>query len=219
MKHYPMGMRLVLIVLAALLALALPIAPSASPVGAKNRARIVTRTFRNAAPIEVPIAETSPVSASFYPSPIVVNGLKGTVRDVNVRLNDFSHDDPDEVRVLLVGPGGQTAIVLAEIGAEEEINDVTLRLDDEAAAPLSDATLRSGIFRPTNDLGSAIAFNVPAPPVTSANAALAVFDGTNPNGTWRLFVQDRNGPNDSGAFAGGWVLEITAKVKSKKKKR
>ena len=69
---------------------------------------------------------------------------------------------------------------------------MTLRLDDEAAAPLPVCRPRFKAARigRRNILGSAIAFNAPAPPVTSANAALSVFDGTNPNGTWRLFVQD-----------------------------
>ena len=42
------------------------------------------------------------------------------------------------------------------------------------------------------------------------------FDGSNPNGTWRLFVQDQNGEAYLGAFMGGWELEIMAKVKVRK---
>ena len=36
--------------------------------------------------------------------------MKGKIRDVNLRLNDLQHTFPDDVHVLLVGPGGQTAI-------------------------------------------------------------------------------------------------------------
>ena len=217
MKRTSLGTHIGLVILAALLAL--PVAQTASPVEAKGRSRTVTRTFRNPAVIQLLTAQTSPVSASPYPSPIAVSGRGGKIRDVNVRLTRFSHDDPDEVAVLLVGPRGQTATVMAEIGAETQIISLTLRLDDEAATPLTDTGLRSGTFRPVNDVGAAIAFNAPAPPVTSANAALSVFDGTNPNGTWQLFVQDRNGASDTGAFAGGWELEITTKAKAKKKGR
>ncbi len=145
--------------------------------------------------------------------------FQGTIRDVNVRLRRLSHPIPDDVQVLLVGPRGQTAILMANVGAVVDVSDVTLRLDDEAAAPLPvDAKLQSGDFRPTNDDG-VIAFNAPAPQGTSANESLSVFDGSNPNGTWRLFVQDEYGPEDPGSFSDGWALEITTQVKATKKKR
>ncbi|MDF3040805.1 MAG: alkaline phosphatase [Thermomicrobiales bacterium] len=112
-------------------------------------------------------------------------------------LNSLTHDFPDDVEVLLVGPRGQTAIVMAHVGDRDDVTDVTLRLDDEAQAPIpgtaSGIALQSGVFRPTYDIervfrptydierGPAI-FNTPAPN-RSANEALSVFDGSNPNGT------------------------------------
>ncbi|MGH2617079.1 MAG: hypothetical protein ACRDJC_17745 [Thermomicrobiales bacterium] len=217
MKHFTLRTRLVLIILAALLAL--PLAPTASPVEAKKRARTVTRMFRNVVPINLPIGESNPVSAGYYPSDVAVGGLKGTIRDVNLRLNNVSHAHPRDLQALLVGPRGQTAIVVSHVGGEFDITDVTLTLDDESAAALPTLVpLQSGAFRPTNALGSAIPFNAPAP-ATSANAALSVFDGTDPNGTWRLFVQDDFASEDSGVFAGGWELELKVQVKAKKKKR
>ena len=59
----------------------------------------------------------------------------------------------------------------------------------------------------------------PPAPAASASALLSVFDGSDPNGTWRLFVQDEYAPTDPGAFSNGWALEIKAQVKAKKKKR
>jgi subtilisin-like proprotein convertase family protein len=208
--------RFVLLVLVALLAL--PAVESASPVEAKRRSRTVTRTFRNAAPIALPLATSYPASATLYPSEIAVKGVKGAIRDVNVRLNDISHDDPEDLQLLLVGPDGQTATVMASIGGEEAVTDVTVRLDDEAREPLTNAMLQSGTFRPTNEDGN-IAFNAPAPPLTSANAALSVFDGADPNGEWQLFIQDDVQPSAPGVFAGGWALEITTKAKNKKRKK
>lgn len=41
--------------------------------------------------------------------------------------------------------------------------------------------------------------------------ALSVFDGTNPNGTWSLYVFDDSAPGadmDGGKFAGGWSIKI-----------
>ncbi len=221
MKRIGIGTRIGLVVLAALLAL--PLTPSVSPVTAKQRARTVTRTFNNTTRIDLPEAEDLPISADLYPSPITVGGFRnGKIRDINVTLNNLTHAFPDDVEVLLVGPRGQTAIVMAHVGGRDDVTDVTLRLDDEATAPIppttNNSTLQSGIFRPTFDIerGPAV-FNAPAPDA-SANAAFSVFDDTNPNGTWRLFVQDR-GNTDPGYFAGGWELEITAKDKARKKKR
>ncbi len=211
-----MRMRIVVFVLAALLAL--PLAQISTPVEARQRARIVTREFRNTAPMNLPIGTDAPVSASRYPSAIEVRGLKGPIRDVNVYLHDVFHTSSYDKDVLLVGPSGQTAIVMSDIGQATNPNGVTLRLDDEAATLIPDTSLESGVYRPTNNDNEVVAFNTPAPPVTSANAALSVFDGGDPNGTWRLFVQDRYGRFDSGIVAGGWTLEITAKGKARKKR-
>jgi subtilisin-like proprotein convertase family protein len=210
-----MGARIVLIVLATLLAL--PLAPTTSPVEARKRARTVTRTYSNTAPLVLPDLDFAPISANLYPSPIVVGGRRGTIRDVNVTLNGLQHNSPDQVAVLLVGPRGQTAIVMADVGGDFATAGVSLRLDDEAAVALGSFRLQSGAYRPVNRLGEPIAFNDPAP-TAGANDALSVFDGANPNGTWRLFVQDRH-VGIPGAFAGGWELEITAQVKANKKKR
>jgi subtilisin-like proprotein convertase family protein len=218
MRKTTMPRAIALVILAALLAL--PIADTASPVEAKQRSRTITRTFHNPAAIDLPNAQTGPVSGSVYPSEIAVGGLKrARIRDVNVRLNDYGHANGADVDVLLVGPDGQTAIVMSRVGEETAGNAaVTLRFDDEAAAALPDEEVQGGTFRPTNHDGVAIDFNDPAP-VTTANAALSVFDGGNPTGTWRLFVQDAFPTADSGAIAGGWALEITVKVKAKKKRR
>ena len=211
------GTRLALVVLAALLAL--PLAPTASPVEAKPRSRTVARTFRNPAAVNLAISTSSPVSATPYPSSISVGGLKrGKIRDVDVRLVGLTHQVAHEVDVMLVGPGGQTAILMTHVGWVLSATDATLRLDDEAAVSLpSNAKLQSGHFRPTNAASGPVVFNAPAP-APGANAALSVFDGGNPNGTWRLFVQDRIGALSSGSFAGGWEIEITARVKAKKRR-
>ena len=41
---------------------------------------------------------------------------------------------------------------------------------------------------------------------------LSTFDRTRPNGTWSLYVVDDEANPDGGQFAGGWTLEIKAKV-------
>jgi subtilisin-like proprotein convertase family protein len=219
MRKHILSTRIVLVALTALLAL--PNVQISEPVEAKRRGRTVTRTFSNPAPIPLPITESNPAAADLYPSAITVGGLKGKVRDVDLVLNGLSHAATDQVQVLLVGPRGQTAIVMASTGSTEAVNGVTLRLDDEATTPLpsdGDTGLRSGTFRPANAAGGAIPFLAPAPSVKSANAALAVFDGSDPRGGWRLFVQDHAGLAAAGSVSGGWELEITTKAKAKKRR-
>jgi len=168
----------------------------------------VTRTFTHAQAVGInPLGPASP-----YPAEIVVDGLAGgTITDVNIRLPGFQHDFPDDVDMLLIGPQGQNLILLSDVG-----NDVTgtvlfdLTLDDEAAASLPDVgPLTNGVFRPTNASGQDN-FPAPAPAPTSA-AALSVFDGTAPNGTWNLFIVD-DSASDGGVLINGWILTITATV-------
>ena len=153
------------------------------------------------------------------PLPIAVSGLKGKVRDVNLRLNGIQHRFPRDLEVLLVGPSGKTVIVMANVGQGFAVNEVVLTLDDQTPGKLpAGAKLQSGAFQPTNTTGQAIPFFDPAP-VAGANAALSVFNGSNPNGTWRLFIQDEDGPLNSGVIEGGWTLEIETLVKPRKKRR
>jgi subtilisin-like proprotein convertase family protein len=178
----------------------------------------VTRTYRNTERIDVPIADNSPVSANVYPSRIAVSGLKGKIRDVNLRLNRLTHTSAEDVQVLLVGPSGQTAMVMAYVGGGSSASDVTVTIDDEAAVPLpDDEALQSGTFQPLNGDGGQIVFNAPAPSA-SANVALSAFDGASPTGTWRLFVQDGTGKFNSGSIMEGWELEIKTRVKARKKR-
>jgi subtilisin-like proprotein convertase family protein len=146
--------------------------------------------------------------ASPYPSAINVSGLAGTVTKVTVTLTGLSHTFPSDVDILLVGPGGQTAVILSDVGDGIPVVGANITLDDAAASNVP-SPLVSGSFRPTN-LGVTDVFPAPAPPF-SVSSALAVFNGTNPNGAWRLFVVD-DVLSDSGEIAGGWSLTITTGV-------
>lgn len=202
--------RILIVALAGLLALPL----AALPVDAKAKKKTVVATYTFTGPITLP--GSGP--ASPYPAPITVKGLKkGKILDVNVIINGFSYDVPDDIDILLVASQlpGQNAIIMSDVGAATAASNVNLTLDDAAAESLPDlGPLVSGTFKPTNASGSADVFPPPAP-TPSGNSALSVFNGQNPNGEWQLFIHDNPG-NGPGSID-SWSLEITAKVKKKKK--
>src|SRR5581483_8819914 len=132
-----------------------------------------------------------------------VSGLTGTVVDVNVTLTGISHTFTGDIDVLLVGPFGQDVVLLADVG-NTTITNVTLTFDDAASGSVP-APIVSGTYKPTN--GGAFGGGPPAP-AGPYGSALSVFNGTNPNGTWNLFVYD-DGGGDTGSISGGWSLDIT----------
>ena len=140
-----------------------------------------------------------------YPSTVDVTGVSGTVTDVNVRLDDLSHGYPEDVDLLLVGPAGQQATLLSDIPQSSGIEDVDLVFDDAAPSAVAKPIV-SGTFRPTNLGAGADTFPAPAPPATGSTS-LSVFNGTDPNGTWRLYAVDDGIGRHGGIL--GWSLDIT----------
>jgi subtilisin-like proprotein convertase family protein len=139
-----------------------------------------------------------------YPSTIGVSSA-GLVTDVNVKLHGLTHDLPADIDILLVGPGGQGVVLMADTGSGYALSGIDLTFDDEAASSLPNATgITAGSYKPT-DLG---AFSGSAAGGSSGNA-LSVFDGASPNGTWRLFAFDDNNNATIGSISGGWSLDIT----------
>lgn len=202
------------LVLLLVASLALPAVEGTEPAQASKRFKNVHKTFSNSGQIAIPgNGEATP-----YPTTIQVNGFKqGKIKDVNLTLFNFSHTFPDNVDVLLVSPNSRNALVLSDVGGNDNADNLTITLDDDAVSGLPLASqLTSGSFKPTNDGGID---TLPAPaPLSSGNVALVVFNGANPNGQWQLFVRDDN-PGDNGEITGGWSLQITARVKKQHHRR
>jgi hypothetical protein len=171
--------------------------------------------FSNPAAILVPagqpVASSGP--AAPYPSTITVAGQPTSSGKVRVLLNDVQHTFPDDIDMLLVGPTGANAIIMSDVGGSVCAGPgcptpvtVNLVLDDNAPSPLPDAgPLVSGTFQPTN-VGAGDPFPAPAP-APSGGSALSIFQNTNPNGVWSLYVVDDN-TGDFGSINGGWALDF-----------
>ncbi len=199
---------LLLSVLVLVTTLAIPAGGTAGPT-ANARFRTVTKSVVN--PTAITIAESG--AASPYPSIIRVSGFRqGTLLDVNLTLHGFEHTWPDDVDVLLVHAGTNRTI-MSDVGGSLDVNNITIRLDDEASNGLlpDSGQLTAGAFQPTN-AAPADTFAFPAPDPASANTSLAGFDTLNARGAWKLFVVDEVPSADSGKFAGGWTVTIRAAV-------
>jgi subtilisin-like proprotein convertase family protein len=172
-------------------------------------------TFSNTAPVTIndPSADCDVAGqgpADPYPSPIQVSDQTGAITDANVTITGFSHTYPADVRILLVGPHGQTADLMDEAGGSTDVSDLTVSFDDAAADPVP-TPLVSGTFKPTqeaNGCGFDQTSDYPAPAPAGPYATdLGGFNGTDPNGTWNLYVVD-NALNDTGSISGGWSLDL-----------
>jgi subtilisin-like proprotein convertase family protein len=162
--------------------------------------------------------DAPPQEADPYPSEINVSGFnEGSIRDVNLKLKGFKHACSADVDVLLVGPQGQKAVVMSAVGNCADIRPVNITLDDEATKCLpSNRPISSDTYRPTQGRhcdGSPVNMgDFPSPaPAGPYGTALSVFDGTDPNGTWELYVIDTIN-QDLGKFRDGWSLTIRARV-------
>jgi hypothetical protein len=168
--------------------------------------------FSNATPISINDRGVTVGLATPYPSTINVSGLSGNVTKVTATLNGFGHSFPADVDVMLVGPGGQRAVLMSDAGGGSGVSGVNLTFDQNAASdvPVS-GPLFSGAYRPANYVSESNGddFPSPGPGVAVFGSDLSVFNGTSPNGTWRLYVVDDAGV-DVGSITNGWSLNVTA---------
>jgi hypothetical protein len=166
-------------------------------------------TFSNPALIAVPVGGP----ANPYPSTINVSGLSGTVSKTRASLVGITGSDTNHLQVILVGPAGQTTMLMREsCGFADPLAGEVFTFDDAAPGFLPFGTCQglSGNYKPTdhdpaND-GSG-PFPPPAPPAPYG-AALSVLNGSQPNGAWHLFVFEGNGGVQTHTIGGGWSLEL-----------
>ena len=126
------------------------------------------------------------------------------VADVDLELR-LSHTAPDDLDLLLVGPGGLQALVMADAGSSLDVEHLRFAIDDEGATQLPDAApITDTRYQPANYAGPDT-FPAPAPDLVG-NTSLSVFDGHSAAGVWRLYAMD-DAPLDTGAID-AWGLRI-----------
>lgn len=145
--------------------------------------------------------------ATPFPSTISVANFPGKLGKLKVAIDGFNHSFSPDASILLVGPRGQKTVLLRAAGWGTPATNANLVFDDSATdlAPRY-SQLTSGTYRPS-DYMSGGSFYAPAPAVPYGTN-LSVFEGTDPNGTWSLYVEDEMGYFD-GRIAGGWSMSLT----------
>jgi subtilisin-like proprotein convertase family protein len=190
---------------------------------ATTLASAATITFSNATSVTIPATGTGAATgspATPYPSNITVAGFTGTITGLTVSLFDLNHTFPSDVDMLLVGPAGSKMVILSDVIGGTDWVGINYTLDDAAASFIaSSGTPVSGTFKPTNYTAGDV-FPAPAPagpfndPGTAGSATLlSSYGGTDPNGTWSLYIVDDAG-TDIGTMAGGWSITISDDISS-----
>jgi subtilisin-like proprotein convertase family protein len=160
----------------------------------------------------IPIPDVG--SAAPYPSTIEVPpvvdacGQEVTLIDkVGVTLHGLTHDRPEDLDILLLGPTGLSVLLLSDVGGGP-VADRTLAFDADAAGTVP-SPIVSGTYLPTNAPGGTVDIfpQVVSPPATGYGGDLSVFRGTNPKGTWKLYILDDEA-GGAGTLASGWSLDL-----------
>jgi subtilisin-like proprotein convertase family protein len=175
--------------------------------------------FTNVAPFQVTITPTSQSLfgtgnaiaitdnsvANPYPQTLGVSNIVGAIGQLRVTLADLNHNRPEDVDVLLVGPTGEKVVLMRGAGGSTPASHARITFADGASSAIPDGgAIATGTYRP-GDYGSG-SLTAPAPQAPYA-AGLSAFNGTNPNGTWSLYVVD-SATGESGTIAGGFTLTI-----------
>ncbi|HEX8083258.1 MAG TPA: Calx-beta domain-containing protein [Solirubrobacteraceae bacterium] len=135
------------------------------------------------------------------------------ITDLDITLHGLTHQDPKHIDMFVEGPGGQKAWIMSDVCPGLPMKLAEIRADEEAPNPFNSAEgCGSGTFAPFNfdeGLGDSDTFPAPAPASPGAET-LSTFDLTDPNGTWKLWIQD-DSEGRAGFINGFWGLEMTTR--------
>lgn len=176
---------------------------------------LITNTFSLGSTVEISATNANSGSisiaqkgkASPYPSAITVSGFTGAVTRVTVKLLGLSHTYPDDLDILLVGPGGQKVMLMSDAGGGGALSGVDLTFAATGSALPDSTQIATGTYQPADyEAGESLASPAPTSPYSTD---LAVFNNQDPNGTWSLYIED-DSAKDGGSLAGGWQLVLTS---------
>lgn len=148
--------------------------------------------------------------ASPYPSTLSVSGLAGRVQNLTVLVTGFKHTFPDDVGLLLQGPGALQMQIFGGGATASSVPGVDYTFDGNAPTYMpfitaNGVSVPAGSCKPFDQYGSSRTMT--QNPGDEPAFTLGEFNGVPANGTWKLFAQDF-AAGDSGGI-GGWRLTFT----------
>ena len=190
--------------------------------GSTDRTRTAKPTVATVAPSAV-FTNSTPITildadlADPYPSAINVTGLAGNITSVKVTLNGFTHTFPDDIGILLKGPGTPALLLMDGVGDDPDVTNVTFTLVDGGTVLPSADAWGAGNWKPTAYFtgdsfpapGPGLTYSHPGPAGGNTATFASTFNGTPANGSWGLYVIDFVS-GDEGEIPGGWTLEVTS---------
>lgn len=185
-------------------------------VGLTSPAQATSITYSFGAPLPIdPNDETGFAGFTTPATPRITLDEAGTIADLNVFVEGYSHESWREVDFVLLLlnedlSAFERAVVLRGGGAlefeDEPVTDLSLVFDDEADGLVPLTGLTSGAYQ-TTDRFDYIANGFLDPiPVSRTLAEFAV--GLEGDRTFALFARDYFGPDNAGVI-GDWGLEVT----------
>lgn len=186
----------------------------ASVIGAAPAGADSVKTVANSAAIAIPDSG----DANPFPSTINVAGAGVEITGLKVKIKNTSHGCAKDLDVLLVGPTGTKTTLFSDNGHSallpscSDLNKNSITIDDSCSDFSNSVPSGADIcVRPSDndslghqgDSWTGVGSDFPA-------LNLSTFYGSNPNGAWKLYVND-DSSSDSGSFAGGWELQIKTK--------
>src|SRR5687767_9464521 len=85
-----------------------------------------------------PITVQDAGAANPYPSQIAVPPPSGAIVDVDVALQFVDHTRPDDLDILLVGPHGESVVLMSDSGGSNALEGYVIEFDDEVEESLPD---------------------------------------------------------------------------------
>jgi subtilisin-like proprotein convertase family protein len=170
--------------------------------------------IQTAVPDAVVPGNTTTGAADPYPVTQSVSGLRGVSSDLNVSLNGVYHRQVDDLQLVLLGPRGQKVKLMGNACYGSRALSTDWTWDDEAAVPMPHfGGCPTGVYKPTTYDPSLPA---PAPgPAGPYLNSMARFDGSDPNGDWRLYAYDDYPGAGDGFFVKRFTLGITMRPKAR----
>jgi subtilisin-like proprotein convertase family protein len=174
-------------------------------VATPAHAQTTKNTFTNSTVNIIP-SSGSVGQATNYPSNIAVSGIPlGHVYHVSVTVT-ATHTRPDDLDVLLVSPLGRAVMLFSDVGGVTDWWSFRFEIDDCAPRTGTSGAFPPGRYRPKNHAPADAPFPAPAP-AAPYDSTLSAFNGTQPNGTWSLYVIDDNPGSDGGQIE-SWSLTL-----------